>query len=77
MLVIVVLMFVLCWLPLHCFFLAVDFFPEKISEWRNDGNELNFSYTFLAIHFLAMSSSFVNPLIYSFMSQNFRVIQKQ
>ncbi|XP_055350478.1 RYamide receptor-like [Paramacrobiotus metropolitanus] len=71
MLVVIVLVFAICWFPLHLFFVMIDFFPELIKSWR-DRHELSFTYTFLAIHFLAMSSSYVNPLIYSFMNQNFR-----
>ncbi|OQV17343.1 putative Neuropeptide Y receptor [Hypsibius exemplaris] len=72
MLVVIVLVFAICWFPLHLFFIVIDFFPEVIKLWRDHLHELPFTYTFLAIHFLAMSSSYVNPLIYSFMNQNFR-----
>ena len=73
MLVVIVLVFAICWFPLHLFFLAIDFLPESIRQWREELDEQSFTYTFLAFHFLAMSSSYVNPLIYSFMNQNFRV----
>ncbi|GAU95034.1 hypothetical protein RvY_06719-2 [Ramazzottius varieornatus] len=73
MLVVIVLVFAICWFPLHLFFLAIDFLPESIRQWREELDEQSFTYTFLAIHFLAMSSSYVNPIIYSFMNQNFRV----
>ncbi|OWA52256.1 putative Tachykinin-like peptides receptor 99D [Hypsibius exemplaris] len=72
MLIVVVLIFALCWLPLHVFFLTLDFFPEAVNQWRSVWDGAIFTYTFLTIHFLAMSSSFVNPIVYSFMSQNFR-----
>ena len=73
MLVVVVLLFAFCWMPLHAFFMVADFFPDRMNKWRAYGDGVSFTYTFLAIHFLAMSSSFVNPLVYSFMSLNFRV----
>jgi leucokinin receptor len=76
MLVVIVLVFAICWFPLHLFFLVIDFFPKIIVLWREHLHEKSFTYTFLTIHFLAMSSSYVNPLIYSFMNQNFRVSSK-
>ncbi|OWA52255.1 putative Tachykinin-like peptides receptor 99D [Hypsibius exemplaris] len=72
MLLLVVVLFGVCWFPLHFLFLLMDFFPEALNNWRTAGDGVLFTYIFLAIHFVAMSSSFVNPLIYSFMSQNFR-----
>ena len=67
MLVTIVVLFALCWLPLHAFFLTVDFNPDLIQ----DLEPLQIIY-FVA-HWVAMSNSFVNPIIYVFMNSNFRV----
>lgn len=66
MLVTIVVLFALCWLPLHAFILTVDFNPDLIQ----DLEPLQIIY-FVA-HWIAMSNSFVNPIIYVFMNSNFR-----
>ncbi|XP_071107655.1 substance-K receptor-like [Haliotis cracherodii] len=65
MLVIIVVLFGLCWLPLHTFFLLESFIPELMRE--ADKNAL-----YYACHWLAMANSFVNPVIYGFMNDSFR-----
>ncbi|WAQ96123.1 TLR2-like protein, partial [Mya arenaria] len=68
MLVIVVAMFGICWLPLHAFILVLDFFPsvgETVS-----GSTL--TSLFISCHWLAMSNSFANPIIYGFTNESFR-----
>lgn len=66
MLVIVVTMFGVCWLPLHTFMLVRDFHPSP----HHDKLELGI---YLGVHWLAMSNSFANPIIYSFTNDSFRV----
>ncbi|KAH3869932.1 prolactin-releasing peptide receptor-like [Dreissena polymorpha] len=65
MLVIVVAMFGLCWLPLHVFTLIYDFVPVELSY-----NTL--TAIFIGCHWLAMSNSFANPIIYGFTNESFR-----
>lgn len=67
-LVIVVTIFVLCWLPLHVFFLILDFHPTSQSIL---GPKVTSIY--LGVHWLAMSNSFANPIIYGFTNESFRV----
>ncbi|XP_062607908.1 substance-K receptor-like [Saccostrea cucullata] len=65
MLVIVVTIFGVCWLPLHVFTLVRDFHPSTY----HDRLELGL---YLGVHWLAMSNSFANPIIYSFTNDSFR-----
>ncbi|CAI9718602.1 substance-K receptor-like [Octopus vulgaris] len=66
-LVIVVTIFVLCWLPLHVFFLVLDFQPAL----ANMSNQ-TLTSIYLGVHWLAMSNSFANPIIYGFTNESFR-----
>ncbi|XP_074649139.1 QRFP-like peptide receptor [Tubulanus polymorphus] len=71
MLVVVVVLFGVCWLPLHTFFLLLDF-STTISEMVTSRQEL-FNILYFAFHWIAMSNSFANPIIYGFMNDSFRV----
>ncbi|KAL8573611.1 hypothetical protein ACOMHN_007164 [Nucella lapillus] len=72
MLVAVVVMFTLCWLPLHIFFLLLDFQPDLMA-YHTVQEERFFVGLFYTVHWLAMANSFVNPIIYSFTNESFRV----
>ncbi|CAH1246436.1 NPFFR2 [Branchiostoma lanceolatum] len=67
MLCIVVLMFAICWLPIHLFTLILDFKAELIV-----GNKYTALVLYFSAHWLAMSNSFMNPIVYSFMNDKFR-----
>ncbi|ESO88994.1 hypothetical protein LOTGIDRAFT_182876, partial [Lottia gigantea] len=67
MLVTIVLLFGLCWLPLHTFMLILDFNPTLITNYNVQEK------IYFGSHWLAMSNSFVNPVIYGFMNESFRV----
>ncbi|XP_011424174.3 RYamide receptor [Magallana gigas] len=67
MLVIVVVMFGICWLPLHLFNLMGDF-----TEVFKDVPHQQKLALFLGAHWLAMSNSFANPIIYGFTNETFR-----
>ncbi|RTG87050.1 uncharacterized protein DC041_0011947 [Schistosoma bovis] len=68
MLAFIVAMFGICWLPSHLFFLLQDFSPL----FRNmPENTTRLVYGMC--HGIAMSNSFVNPIIYLIMSKSFRV----
>ena len=57
MMIVVVCTFAICWLPYHVYFLLHEFFPELFEE--------KFIQQFyLAIMWLAMSSTMYNPIIY-------------
>ncbi len=74
MLVVVVVLFGICWLPLHVFFLVMDYNPDVARLADSPEHENVFIAIYNSIHWLAMSNSFVNPIIYGFLNDNFRVI---
>ncbi|XP_065351029.1 tachykinin-like peptides receptor 86C isoform X2 [Cloeon dipterum] len=65
MFIIIVLIFAVCWLPYHAYFIYIHHYSE-------------FAYTkyvqhlYLAFYWLAMANSMVNPLIYYWMNARFR-----
>ncbi|KAK2159112.1 hypothetical protein LSH36_158g01007 [Paralvinella palmiformis] len=69
MLAIVVLLFGVCWLPLHVFILIIDFNPHLLAT---PGGERFFLILYYCVHWLAMSNSFANPIIYGFLNDSFR-----
>ncbi|KAL4239567.1 hypothetical protein ACF0H5_000379 [Mactra antiquata] len=69
MLVTIVVLFVLCWLPLHTFFLVLNF-TEQL-----DHDSLTLPY--FVCHWIAMSNSFVNPIVYGTLNESFRDDLKQ
>src|SRR6218665_2218436 len=88
MLVTVVTMFGVCWLPLHLFNIHQDldrvplahendtWAPEaseaELFEEDGDADDRRFA-VFMMVHWLAMSNSFVNPIIYGFLNDAFWV----
>lgn len=72
MLVLVVVIFGLCWLPIHGLNMARDSNPE-IMNFQSASEYYTFLGLFLAAHWLAMSNSFANPIIYGFTNESFRV----
>ncbi|XP_061686923.1 neuropeptide Y receptor type 2-like isoform X2 [Syngnathoides biaculeatus] len=65
MLVTVVAVFAVSWLPLHAFQLAVDVDGRV-------GRAQDFKLLFSAFHAVAMCSTFVNPILYGWMNNNYR-----
>ncbi|KAI0208575.1 hypothetical protein LSAT2_006723 [Lamellibrachia satsuma] len=76
MLAVVVLLFGICWLPLHVFILLIDFHPELII-YQTPEQEKLFIAIYYCVHWLAMSNSFVNPIVYGFLNESFRVDLKR
>ena len=72
MLVVVVVLFAVCWLPLHAFMLVIDFNPE-LTNYKSTAQKRFFTGVYYCVHWLAMSNSFVNPIIYGFLNDCFRV----
>lgn len=67
----VLLVFTLFWLPIKVLILVVAFSPQN-------GNEsflqtTTFWIIYFAFHLLCMTTSFANPVLYSFLSKSFRV----
>ena len=68
MLATIVVLFGICWLPIHIFILVLDYNPSLEKEYRR-----TLTILYIVIHWLAMANSFMNPIIYGFMNDNFRV----
>lgn len=65
MMIIVVCTFAVCWLPYHIYFLLHQFFPEMLEQ-------VFIQQVYLAIMWLAMSSTMYNPIIYYCLNSRFR-----
>lgn len=65
MLVTVVVVFAVCWLPLHAFQLATDIDSSVLGM-------KDFKLLFTVFHIVAMCSTFVNPILYGWMNNNYR-----
>ncbi|XP_071128881.1 QRFP-like peptide receptor [Mytilus edulis] len=69
MLITIVTLFGLCWIPLHAFILTLDFNSDLLQ--RPDLMPV-IQTIYFVVHWIAMSNSFVNPIIYTFMNASFR-----
>ncbi|CAL1289159.1 unnamed protein product [Larinioides sclopetarius] len=67
MLVVVVILFALCWLPLNTFNLLREFNPTAFIH-----KSVTHSTIFFICHWLAMSSVCYNPFIYCWLNDHFR-----
>ncbi|XP_031332509.1 tachykinin-like peptides receptor 99D [Photinus pyralis] len=65
MMMVVVVIFAVCWLPFHLYFIVTSYYPEIT-------NSPYIQETYLAIYWLAMSNSMYNPIIYCWMNARFR-----
>ncbi|XP_054262659.1 tachykinin-like peptides receptor 99D [Macrosteles quadrilineatus] len=65
MMIVVVLIFAVCWLPFHIYFIITSHIPEIT-------NSPYIQDIFLFIYWLAMSNSMYNPIIYCWMNMRFR-----
>ncbi|KAF7653858.1 hypothetical protein LDENG_00077580 [Lucifuga dentata] len=65
MMMVVVCTFAICWLPYHVYFLLHQFFPELLEQ-------RCIQQVYLAVMWLAMSSTMYNPIIYCCLSGRFR-----
>ncbi|GIY26625.1 hypothetical protein CEXT_7991 [Caerostris extrusa] len=68
----VVILFAVCWLPIHIFNLLIYFSPNQVMP-ETDSQFTHFTTAFFTCHWISMANSFANPIIYCFMSENFRV----
>ncbi|KAM9841617.1 tachykinin receptor 1b [Aulostomus maculatus] len=65
MMMVVVATFAVCWLPYHVYFLLHQFFPELFEQ-------RYIQQVYLAVMWLAMSSTMYNPIIYYCLNSRFR-----
>ena len=73
MLITIIGVFTVCWLPIQIFTILIYFKPNFLNV------DSRFKYyafvgTYFFCHWISMAHSFMNPIIYSFMSRNFKVI---
>ncbi|XP_037083938.1 tachykinin-like peptides receptor 99D [Pollicipes pollicipes] len=66
MMIVLVVIFAVCWLPYQVYFLVIPAFPELTQQ-------PIVQEVFLGIYWLAMSNSMYNPLIYYWMNSRFRL----
>nr|XP_050052440.1 RYamide receptor-like [Dermacentor andersoni] len=76
MLATVVVMFAVCWLPIHLMNLIL-YFDRAAMQPDTAEQEYLYIAAFFSCHWFSMANSFVNPIIYCFMSDNFRVDLRQ
>ncbi|XP_054155174.1 RYamide receptor-like [Oppia nitens] len=67
----VVLLFAVCWLPIHIFSLVVYFYPAILNIRTKYGYNI-YVFTYFFCHWISQFHSLVNPVVYCFMSDNFR-----
>ncbi|KAF4524398.1 hypothetical protein B566_EDAN009314 [Ephemera danica] len=65
MMVVVVIVYTTCWAPLNVLLISLDYHPG-LSSWPG------LPYAWFAAHWLAMSHSCYNPLVYCWMNARFR-----
>ena len=61
MLIALMVIFGVCWLPYHAYFLALYYVPTL-------GGIYGIQHVFLAFYWLAMSHALVNPIVYFLMN---------
>lgn len=70
MLVVVVLLFLVCWLPIHTYNLVIWFTPPKVNSMAV---YMQVVIGYFIVHWLAMAHSFINPFILYFFLHNFKI----
>ncbi|XP_067616737.1 tachykinin-like peptides receptor 99D isoform X2 [Eurosta solidaginis] len=65
MMMVVVLIFAVCWLPFHIYFIVTSYYPALTQT-------PFIQEVYLGIYWLAMSNSMYNPIIYCWMNSRFR-----
>uniref|UniRef100_A0A672G8F1 Substance-P receptor-like n=1 Tax=Salarias fasciatus TaxID=181472 RepID=A0A672G8F1_SALFA len=70
MMIVVVCTFAICWFPYHVYFLVFQFFPELFEE-------TFIQQVYLAMMWLAMSSTMYNPIIYCCLNDSTGEVSEQ
>ncbi|GBP95298.1 Tachykinin-like peptides receptor 99D [Eumeta japonica] len=65
MMIVVVVIFAVCWLPFHIYFIVTSYNPDVTTY-------PHIQEIYLGIYWLAMSNSMYNPIIYCWMNTKFR-----
>lgn len=72
MLLVIIVTFSINWLPIHIFHLYLSIL--NYGNYKFVMTKSLMSVIFFVCHWLSMSNSFINPIIYSFMNKRFKVI---
>ena len=72
MLMTIVILFALCWLPLYSYLVLGMVLPEHVFV---NNQEIFYTFYFAGL-WLAMANSFINPIVYAFLNDGFRVSLK-
>lgn len=67
MMIVVVVIFGVCWLPQHVFFIVTNIYPGL-------QHYLHIQHIYLVIYWLAMSNSMYNPIIYCWMNARYLIL---
>ncbi|XP_075680424.1 orexin receptor type 2-like [Dermatophagoides pteronyssinus] len=71
MLIIIIGVFTICWLPIQLFNILI-YFKSNFLRVDSEFKYYAFVGSYFFCHWISMAHSFMNPIIYSFMSKNFR-----
>lgn len=64
MFIVVVMLFAVCWLPYHGYFMY-QFIDDQVISYKH------VQHIFLSFYWLAMSNAMINPLVYYYMNARF------
>ncbi len=64
MFIVVVMLFAICWLPYHGYF-VYQFIDHEVISYKY------VQHIFLSFYWLAMSNAMINPLVYYYMNARF------
>ncbi len=72
----VVSLYGICWAPIKLYHILIFFWPTLL-KFCTPTEFYTIVVIYFCCHWMAMSNSFVNPIVYSFMSESFRVSSHQ
>ena len=74
MLVAVVILYAMLWLPMNVFQLCVNLLCDQGTPYQNFCSRVTLlQLLYIACHFLTVSNTAINPIIYGFANNRFRV----
>lgn len=74
MLAVVVGLYAILWLPMNVFQLLLNILCDRSSKYQNFcGDATLLQLLYIASHFLTVSNTAINPIIYGFANHRFRV----
>lgn len=70
MFIVILILFGLCWLPYHAYFLVLFYYPDLMKQHYTQ-------HVFLLFFWFAMANSAINPIVYFIMNAKFRIALKK